>query len=373
MPEFIDRINNPEKYPFITNEDSSISTHRMAADQDKDGNWYAHPMIVQLPSGELKEYTNPQQALEDNLTSGNVLPMESKEEALAYAENGYKLGTPLKEFNPFAEQLDPAQDNSSLYTKEELLEFGVEDGSELEPKPDFTQDNSSLYTDAELFNFSDESVSPQDYITNRQAKEATPWYFRFFGLDDLYRGTKHGYYNAKDSYGGSKLAAGKIANEASSGSGNELIKDGLAIIDNAAIDKKDIGYKKSDSWEGVDGFSEALWDFVPYQIGSVLPMIAEIILVGYGTGKAFEKIGKSEKAIINKEKPKSGTRKFIEKAAGRTKFLPTAPGKVINKALEGAKLAYKVKDALVVANNAVKKFITAPAFKQRITDRVRLI
>ena len=254
-----------------------------------------------------------------------------------------------------------------------MLEFGVEDGSELEPKPDFTQDNSSLYTDAELFNFSDESVSPQDYITNRQAKEATPWYFRFFGLDDLYRGTKHGYYNAKDSYGGSKLAAGKIANEASSGSGNELIKDGLAIIDNAAIDKKDIGYKKSDSWEGVDGFSEALWDFVPYQIGSVLPMIAEIILVGYGTGKAFEKIGKSEKAIINKEKPKSGTRKFIEKAAGRTKFLPTAPGKVINKALEGAKLAYKVKDALVVANNTVKKFITAPAFKQRITDRVRLI
>ena len=68
MPEFIDRINNPEKYPFITNEDSSISTHRMAADQDKDGNWYAHPMIVQLPSGELKEYTNQQQALENNLS-----------------------------------------------------------------------------------------------------------------------------------------------------------------------------------------------------------------------------------------------------------------------------------------------------------------
>jgi hypothetical protein len=101
-PEFIDRINNPEKYPFVTNKDNSISTHKMAADQDEDGNWYAYPMIVRLPSGELKEYTNQRQALKDNLASGNVLPMESKEEALAYAENGYKLGTPLEKFDPLA-------------------------------------------------------------------------------------------------------------------------------------------------------------------------------------------------------------------------------------------------------------------------------
>ena len=68
-PEFIDRINNPEKYPFVTNKDNSISTHKMAADQDEDGNWYAYPMIVRLPSGELKEYTNQRQALKDNLAS----------------------------------------------------------------------------------------------------------------------------------------------------------------------------------------------------------------------------------------------------------------------------------------------------------------
>ena len=34
-PEFLDRIQNPDKYPYITNEDGSISTHRMAAEVDE--------------------------------------------------------------------------------------------------------------------------------------------------------------------------------------------------------------------------------------------------------------------------------------------------------------------------------------------------
>jgi len=55
-PEFVDRINNPEKYPFIRNKDGSISTHRMAAEVDEKGNWYAFPTIVMLPSGELYQF-----------------------------------------------------------------------------------------------------------------------------------------------------------------------------------------------------------------------------------------------------------------------------------------------------------------------------
>ena len=100
-PEFIDRINNPQKYPYISNEDGSISTHRMAAEFDEDtGKWYVFPTIVMLPSGELKEYEDPIEAMQYNLQVGNFLEMNNKKEALDYAKGGYKKGTPLETFNP---------------------------------------------------------------------------------------------------------------------------------------------------------------------------------------------------------------------------------------------------------------------------------
>ena len=40
QPEFIDRILNPQKYPYLKNKDGSISTHEMAAEVDEDGNWF---------------------------------------------------------------------------------------------------------------------------------------------------------------------------------------------------------------------------------------------------------------------------------------------------------------------------------------------
>lgn len=99
-PEFLDRIMNPQKYPYITNEDNSISTHRMAAEVDENGNWFVFPTIAMLPTGELYEFKDPQQAMEYNLKAGNFLPMKSKKEALSYAADGYKKGTPLETFNP---------------------------------------------------------------------------------------------------------------------------------------------------------------------------------------------------------------------------------------------------------------------------------
>jgi hypothetical protein len=101
LPEFIDRINNPDKYPFITNEDGSFSTHRMAAEVDEDGNWFVFPTIVQLPTGELKQFEDSRMAMQYNLRTGNYLSMKNMEEALKYAEGGYKKGTPLEKFNPF--------------------------------------------------------------------------------------------------------------------------------------------------------------------------------------------------------------------------------------------------------------------------------
>ena len=99
-PEFIDRINNPENYPYIENEDGTFSTHRMAAEVDSEGNWVVFPTIVMLPTGELYQFEDSMQALEYNIRNNNFLPMKNKKEALSYAEGGYKKDTPLENFNP---------------------------------------------------------------------------------------------------------------------------------------------------------------------------------------------------------------------------------------------------------------------------------
>tara|TARA_E500000331_G_scaffold342736_1_gene376717 strand:+ start:2111 stop:2431 length:321 start_codon:yes stop_codon:yes gene_type:complete len=100
QPEFIDRINNPQKYPTIRNEDGSVSTHRMAAEVDENGNWFVFPTIVQLPDGKLFQFRDNEQAMKYNRRTGNILPMKSKEAAITYAQGGYKKGTPLESYKP---------------------------------------------------------------------------------------------------------------------------------------------------------------------------------------------------------------------------------------------------------------------------------
>lgn len=102
QPEFIDRINNPEKYPYIENEDGSVSTHQMAAEVDDKGNWVVFPTIVMLPTGELYKFKTNEEAKLFNMRTGNYLLMNNKQEAIKYAKGGYKEGTPLKTFNPLA-------------------------------------------------------------------------------------------------------------------------------------------------------------------------------------------------------------------------------------------------------------------------------
>ena len=97
IPEFIDRIDNPDMYPVITNPDGSVSTHRMAAEMDADGKWYAFPTIVMQLDGTLKQFETNQEAMDYNLSVGNYIPMETKEQAIEYASGGYKVGTPLED------------------------------------------------------------------------------------------------------------------------------------------------------------------------------------------------------------------------------------------------------------------------------------
>lgn len=107
-PEFLDRIYNPEKYPYIENGDGSVSTHRMSAERDEDGTWYVFPTI-QMIDGKLIPFEDNFEALESAKANNNYLVMPSKDEAISYAKGGYKEGTPLLEFDPLGTRAKSAK------------------------------------------------------------------------------------------------------------------------------------------------------------------------------------------------------------------------------------------------------------------------
>jgi hypothetical protein len=82
---FMDRINNPNNYDIVTNDDGSISTHRMSAEIDENGQAWAFPMIVQTDEG-LHEYDDPFEALDYNKQTNNAIPFDSIDEALEYSK-----------------------------------------------------------------------------------------------------------------------------------------------------------------------------------------------------------------------------------------------------------------------------------------------
>ena len=85
--------------PYINNQDGSMSSHKMMSWSDDKG-YYAAPTIVQLPDGQLHEFTNPDEAINYAYTTGEYKTFSSPEESEAYANNGYKFGTPMEMFAP---------------------------------------------------------------------------------------------------------------------------------------------------------------------------------------------------------------------------------------------------------------------------------
>ena len=108
IPEFEDRINNPQNYPTLDNGDGTVSTHRMAAEVDEEtGKWYVFPTIVDTGDGQLYAFEDNQTALQYAIRSGNNYEM-NKDSAIAYAAGGYKKGTPLDpEFESLESEFGP--------------------------------------------------------------------------------------------------------------------------------------------------------------------------------------------------------------------------------------------------------------------------
>ena len=98
QPHFETRAENVAIFPMVKNssgnDDGTQSTHRMAAEIDDNGQWWAFPTIQQSPDGEMVEFEDAFEALRAAKKSGNAKPMK-KEEAIEYARGGYKKGTLL--------------------------------------------------------------------------------------------------------------------------------------------------------------------------------------------------------------------------------------------------------------------------------------
>ena len=89
---FEQRILNPALK--LNNPDGSTSTHEMMS-FESDGKFYAAPTIVQ--QGDKLVRLSQDEAFRYAMKSGEFKEFTSDAEARKYADNGYKIGTPLEE------------------------------------------------------------------------------------------------------------------------------------------------------------------------------------------------------------------------------------------------------------------------------------
>ena len=102
---FIDRIENPKEYRSLLNPDGTRSTYKMSAEVDEHNPnlWYVFPTMIppkRITEGNTKnewlQFDDNRQALEHNIKFGNIKIFSNKEDAITYAEGGYKEDTELE-------------------------------------------------------------------------------------------------------------------------------------------------------------------------------------------------------------------------------------------------------------------------------------
>ena len=184
----------------------------------------------------------------------------------------------------------------------------------------------------------------------------------FFLPTDIFRGFRQGLQTTKDVTGASMAAAGIARDRAEEGSGDALIQEGMAMVQRAEEGRKKIGIKKSDTFSGAweEGIDEVFFDFVPYQIGALIPMIAEAVATGFGVGKIAEKTG---------SKTAPALKKIATKTAGKLAAATnpvTGAAAAVSTAVDAAKGIRK-------ASNYIKKVVTRGAFKGDVKKEIALI
>lgn len=108
LDNFQDRIDNPEKYDAIAikNSDGSKSTIKMASGEG-DGKFFAFPTIF-LENGRLVEKKG-KEAFDLAKKTGQIKVFNTDEEAKSYANNGYKKGTKLENYQSIKQSEMPTK------------------------------------------------------------------------------------------------------------------------------------------------------------------------------------------------------------------------------------------------------------------------
>ena len=192
------------------------------------------------------------------------------------------------------------------------------------------------------------------YISEAE-QDKEPWYLP----TDLFRGVRHGFQTTRDVTGASTAAIGLGRERNEPGSGDALIQEGMAMVQRAEKAKAKIGYKKSDTFSGAweEGIDEVFFDWAPYTIGTLMPMIAEAVATGFGVGKIAEKTG---------SKTAPALKKIATKAAGKL----AAATNPVTGAVAAVDTAVDAAKGIRRAGNYIKKFVTQGAFKADIKKQV---
>tara|TARA_R110000868_G_scaffold256961_1_gene514050 strand:+ start:422 stop:751 length:330 start_codon:yes stop_codon:yes gene_type:complete len=86
---FVKRIAEPDKYPFISNKDGTRSTHMMAWGE-YEGKHVVYPTIVQYPNGSLSNL-GPDRGFTHAIQTGEYIPFDSAAEADWFSQNYKKI------------------------------------------------------------------------------------------------------------------------------------------------------------------------------------------------------------------------------------------------------------------------------------------
>lgn len=88
--DFVKRARNPNG-PQVDGMSGHPSTHIMATEVDREGNWYSFPTLVRKSDGTMHRFTDNFEAMNYALKTGEYIPFgRDKDAAIRFGGDGYK-------------------------------------------------------------------------------------------------------------------------------------------------------------------------------------------------------------------------------------------------------------------------------------------
>ena len=115
---FVDRVLNPHNYPLPEeNEDGSISTHKLSAEIDEEGNTYVFPTKMYTNKAPYRrkyvQYEDSYKALDRAKAEGNVIKFDTIDEAVEFTKN-YKPQNFLSYYSNHEDYIYPEKEDKGF-------------------------------------------------------------------------------------------------------------------------------------------------------------------------------------------------------------------------------------------------------------------